>query len=336
MSDPQFKIPISAPSRAQIKWLASLLAAISVILGLVVAYPDAGTAPAPPQTITVDLAAVAQAPAAPVDASQGLAQAPQVPNGGVPAAPADTPDQEIIIQGGFGAAPAPFAKITTANGGKASRFSSEQAVAVGLAESQHPTRDFSGQCEGFAGAFVFGWSSSGWYSADAAIRSYPAAYKHKVTDYSKIPPGAVVYWYGGFGHATLSAGGGKVLTTDFVRPGKVDLVPASQIAAKWFGGVSPTWVDPDWFPISSGNNGVKAPVIAAPPVITPAAPAIWHPIRPAQTKSKVARLKRHFHWGNQSRYYGHPFVLRIEQWQRNHHFLANGIIGKKQWLALTA
>ncbi len=259
--------------------IAGVVGALIAILGFGTAVVINNSQPAPTSSITVvDPAKTVQdLPSSPdkYNTSQGATTAPNVPNGNVSSDPVVVPPTSTVdttvITGGFGGAPLVYAKQSSK--GNQPRFSPEQAVAVAINESKtHQSgRDWSGLCEGFAGSYAWGWAYSGQYSAKTAFQAYPSVYTHKITDTSKVPAGAVVYWTEGtYGHATLSIGGGKVASTDILRQGLVDLVPIQLIADRWMGGDKGYWVDPVWFSMAGGSSGLKAPVIAAPPVVNPA------------------------------------------------------------------
>ncbi|GAA4120433.1 hypothetical protein GCM10022215_24050 [Nocardioides fonticola] len=67
--------------------------------------------------------------------------------------------------------------------------------------------------------------------------------KHPTTDPTAIPRGAVVYWVNGrYGHVALSAGGGMCWSTDYRRPGYVDLAPIAALGP-WCRGHLVGWAE---------------------------------------------------------------------------------------------
>lgn len=75
-------------------------------------------------------------------------------------------------------------------------------------------------------------AETGWEQADQ---------RHPDTDPTKAPRGVPVWWVNGrYGHVALSAGGGMCWTTDYRRPGFVDLAPIAALA-RWCGGRYVGW-----------------------------------------------------------------------------------------------
>ena len=67
--------------------------------------------------------------------------------------------------------------------------------------------------------------------------------QHRTADPMAIPFGAVPYWLnGGFGHVAVSVGGGLCLTTDYRRPGYVDLAPIAALGP-WCRGKLVGWAE---------------------------------------------------------------------------------------------
>lgn len=78
---------------------------------------------------------------------------------------------------------------------------------------------------------------------DAETAWEEADQKHPTADPHDIPRGAVVFWTNGrHGHVALSAGGGLCWTTDYRRPGYVDLAPIASLAS-WCGGTLVGWAE---------------------------------------------------------------------------------------------
>ena len=102
------------------------------------------------------------------------------------------------------------------------------------AQAQHrrASRDWSGWCLVFVRS-CFGIAAR-WPSAAEAWRN--AAHRHPVTRGNQVPRGVPVFWLGGregFGHVALSRGNGSCWTTDFVRPGQVDVADIDDITRGW-------------------------------------------------------------------------------------------------------
>lgn len=83
------------------------------------------------------------------------------------------------------------------------------------------------------------WQTQEWLESphqypDATAQWKAAKYQHAGD--TNPPEGAPVFWTGGgngYGHATVSVGGGKVRSTDQQKSGKVSTVPISEIAKDW-------------------------------------------------------------------------------------------------------
>ena len=121
-----------------------------------------------------------------------------------------------LMQGGKGSAPG-------LNTSSALNFASGQTQGKG-------SENWSEMCDHFVGR-CYGYSASGYASANAHWDAIPAKYKHSGNN---PPAGALVFWsVGDFGHVALSVGGGKVASTDIKRQGHVDVVPISLVATKW-------------------------------------------------------------------------------------------------------
>ncbi|MFD4535577.1 peptidase M23 [Kitasatospora sp. NPDC058397] len=91
-------------------------------------------------------------------------------------------------------------------------------------------------------ASAYGWNGAGYTNPPANSHSYatelyrnmiPASMHHDGD--RNPPPGALLFWDTGSaaGHVALYVGEGKVASTDILRPGYIDIVPAEQIETKW-------------------------------------------------------------------------------------------------------
>jgi hypothetical protein len=69
----------------------------------------------------------------------------------------------------------------------------------------------------------------------SAIAHWHAAVKEGRAYQGKTPPpGAMVFWGGGqYGHAAVSIGGGKIVSTDIKRKGKADIVTIDYLSKAW-------------------------------------------------------------------------------------------------------
>jgi len=96
-------------------------------------------------------------------------------------------------------------------------------------------------CERFT---EMAWGKPGRYAS--ALAGWAAAKKEKRAYEGKTPPpGAMVYWGGGqYGHAAVSIGGGKIVSTDIKRKGQADIVTIDYLTKQW-GKPYLGWADPD-------------------------------------------------------------------------------------------
>jgi len=114
------------------------------------------------------------------------------------------------------------------------------------------------------------WGKPGRYKS--ALAGWEAAKKEGRAYQGKTPPpGAMVYWGGGeYGHAAVSIGGGKIVSTDIKRKGKADIVTIDYLTKQWS---KPYlgWADPDKgtklnasaSPIDPGSVNTDTSVISA-------------------------------------------------------------------------
>lgn len=105
-------------------------------------------------------------------------------------------------------------------------------AAVAWAKGQHYFH--TGYCQMFTRlAFAVG---SGYPSATAAWRGSRHKHSVSVSNAHTIPAGVPVYWTGGskgYGHATVSVGGGLVRSTDWPSRGRVGTARISDITRSW-------------------------------------------------------------------------------------------------------
>jgi hypothetical protein len=108
-------------------------------------------------------------------------------------------------------------------------------------EIKKASRNWRGMCQAHARS---AWGLAAWApSAKLALAAIPHKNRHE-TDYRQVPAGAIIYDpnLSRYGHAWVSAGGGKAWSTDYVRPGKIDLVDAH--LPRWRkGNTKVVWVD---------------------------------------------------------------------------------------------
>ena len=139
------------------------------------------------------------------------------------------------------------------------------AVARAAAESAHPTVNLGALCDHFVG-MCWGLAHSGQVDAASHWAAIPAARKHPGNALD-APAGSLVFFNPD--HVAISAGGGKVWSTDILRPGKVDLVTIATITSKWSSFIHGVlgWADPLFpgtadfgsFPVAPTTTAVHAP-----------------------------------------------------------------------------
>lgn len=141
------------------------------------------------------------------------------------------------------------------------------------AQHDHPSRNWSGYCL----IFVRTALGVGAKYSTAANAWWGAKHKHVVSEGRGIPRGVPVFWTGGshgYGHVALSRGDGTCWTTDFVRPGKVDVAHIDQITDGWHLHLA------GW---SEDLNGVRVYTAPAKPNEKP---------KPPPTPAKPTRVQR--------------------------------------------
>lgn len=109
------------------------------------------------------------------------------------------------------------------------KYTGNQAIARALTESGHPSQDWQGRC------LVFVRTMCG---VDAKYGDAATAWVNARKRHTNGTPtaGAAVFWTGGshgYGHVALSAGGGKVWTTDIAGAGRVSLEDIATIHNRW-------------------------------------------------------------------------------------------------------
>ncbi|MFD9593072.1 peptidase M23 [Kitasatospora sp. NPDC059973] len=91
-------------------------------------------------------------------------------------------------------------------------------------------------------ASAYGWGGAGYTNPPANSHSYatelyrnliPASMHHDGD--RNPPPGALMFWDTGSlaGHVAMYIGNGQVASSDILRPGYIDIVPATEIETKW-------------------------------------------------------------------------------------------------------
>ncbi|MET8703665.1 peptidase M23 [Kitasatospora sp. NPDC004723] len=101
--------------------------------------------------------------------------------------------------------------------------------------------DWRRRCLAFVAA-ANGWHGAGYTNPPANTHSYATELytnmiplnMHHDKDRNP-PPGALLFWDTGSdaGHVALYVGNGQVASSDILRPGYIDIVPAEQIETKW-------------------------------------------------------------------------------------------------------
>lgn len=95
---------------------------------------------------------------------------------------------------------------------------------------------------------------------DAETAWEEAELKHRTSNPMEIPRGGIPFWTNGrFGHVALGVGGGMCWTTDYRRPGYVDLAPIAALGS-WCGGKLVGWAEDlngvDCWPNDRGHKPV--------------------------------------------------------------------------------
>ncbi|MFF4320564.1 peptidase M23 [Streptomyces sp. NPDC001568] len=123
--------------------------------------------------------------------------------------------------------------------------STRDAIAWARQEARTGGKDWYRMCLAFT-AVVYGWSHSGVGYAIDHYKEMPAGMKHDKD--RNPPPGALMYWDTGqrAGHVAVYLGDGQIASNDILRPGYIDVVPATDIESKW-GATYLGWAPP-YFP----------------------------------------------------------------------------------------
>lgn len=167
-----------------------------------------------------------------------------------------------------------------------------------------------------------------------------AQWKHQTTNAKSIPAGVPVFWRtrSPYDHVALSIGGGKCISTDIKRRGKVDIVDIDTITKAW-GGPLLGWTE--------DVNGVR---VFFPPKVEAPKPSDMPKARPSFSVSalKAARYKHPARSGTSDRteqvkvfeqalvktgwlkpsladgHYGTATVEAVKRFQRKHSGVRNG------------
>lgn len=110
--------------------------------------------------------------------------------------------------------------------------STADAIAWARREADTGGKNWYRLCLAFV-AKTHGWSFSGVNYAIDHYRQMPPEMRN---DKDRTPPpGALMYWDTGqrAGHVAIYLGGGEIASNDILRPGYIDVVPASDIETKW-------------------------------------------------------------------------------------------------------
>lgn len=126
------------------------------------------------------------------------------------------------------------------------RRSTAEAVAWARKQAETGTTGWYRKCLRFVG-LAYGWNSTEVYAVDQYYVA-PASMRHNG---DRNPPlGALLYWRtdSRAGHVAIYVGNGEIASNDIREPGKISVVPASDIESKW-GATYLGWAPP-FFPTS--------------------------------------------------------------------------------------
>lgn len=133
----------------------------------------------------------------------------------------------------------------------------QQAAQWALSQVRKGVSGWQGLCEKFARS---SYGLPGQYH-DAAAHWKDAVRKGRAHRGSTPPVGALVYWTGGskgYGHAAVSIGGGKIVSTDIKRKGKADVVSIAYLNRAWGNLKYEGWADPPHTRVSSSAQPIAA------------------------------------------------------------------------------
>ncbi|WP_240351079.1 C40 family peptidase [Streptomyces olivoreticuli] len=126
------------------------------------------------------------------------------------------------------------------------RRSTEDAIRWARQEASGGSDQWYRMCLAFV-ATTYGWTFSGTtYAQDHYLDVMPKDMRH---DKDRNPPaGALMFWTTGSraGHVALYVGDGKIASNDIETPGRISIVPATDIETKW-GATYLGW-SPPYFP----------------------------------------------------------------------------------------
>lgn len=126
------------------------------------------------------------------------------------------------------------------------RRSTADAVAWARKQAETGTTGWYRKCLRFVG-LAYGWESTETYAVDQYYVA-PMSMRHNL---DRNPPlGALLYWRtdSRAGHVAIYVGNGEIASNDIREPGKISIVPASDIESKW-GATYLGWAPP-YFPTS--------------------------------------------------------------------------------------
>ncbi|MGW0121717.1 peptidase M23 [Streptomyces sp. NPDC003327] len=173
---------------------------------------------------------------------------PALPGGGATAAPGPSGPQECYTGGG-GKPGKPGEPFHDGAAGWPPNVTNPRSTADAIKWAQNEAetggKDWYRLCLAFV-ARTYGWSYSGVPYAVDHYHEMPPDMKHDKD--RNPPPGALMYWETGnrAGHVAIYLGNGKIASNDIVRPGYIDVVPATDIETKW-GSTYLGWAPP-YFP----------------------------------------------------------------------------------------